>query len=486
MPARPRFLRPPPDPLRLHLALAATLLAGCAAGPDYQPPAPPSSQHYTPAAPAAPDTQAPASAAAALPGPWWEQLQSPALNALITQALAASPTIAAAQATLAQAQALEQAQARTRAWPQVDASVGAQRQQTTPALQGQSGEPRSFNLYSANVQVRWQADLSGAQQRTLQALAARTRWRAHELAGARLQLAGHLATTAIARARLHAQWTATQALAQQQDALAALAEQRLRLGQASADEAQSLQAQAALTRASLAPLQLQLQQTEHLLAVLAGQAPAEATLAPFTLQELHAPPPWPQVLPSELVRRRPDIQASEALLHAAHAERGATLARRYPQLQLSASLGSQALTTGALFGTGAAVWALGGQLAQPLFNPAQSAQEDAAQAALQAAAAQYQGVVLQALRQVADALRAMEHGAQQQQALDEAAHAAHAAAHTVQQRYRLGAASYAQLLLAQQQATQAALQQAQGRAQRLSDSVALSVALGGFEGENRP
>src|SRR5574344_1584081 len=112
--------------------------------------------------------------------------------------------------------------------------------------------------------------------------------------------------------------------------------------------------------------------------------------------------------------------------------------------QLSASLGSQALTTGALFGTGAAVWALGGQLAQPLFNPAQSAQEDAAQAALQAAAAQYQGVVLQALRQVADALRAMEHGAQQQQALDEAAHAAHAAAHTVQQRYRLGAASYAQ------------------------------------------
>ena len=158
MPARPRFLRPPPGPL--HLTLAATLLAGCAAGPDYQPPAPPSSQHYTPAAP---DTQAPASAAAALPGPWWEQLQSPALNALITQALAASPTIAAAQATLAQAQALEQAQTRTRAWPQVDAGVGAQRQQTTPALQGQSGEPRSFNLYSANVQVRWQADLSGAQ-----------------------------------------------------------------------------------------------------------------------------------------------------------------------------------------------------------------------------------------------------------------------------------------------------------------------------------
>ena len=66
MPARPRFLRPPPAPLRLHLALAAALLAGYAAGPDYQPPAPPSSQHYTPATP---DTQAPASAAAALPGP---------------------------------------------------------------------------------------------------------------------------------------------------------------------------------------------------------------------------------------------------------------------------------------------------------------------------------------------------------------------------------------------------------------------------------
>ena len=485
MPVTPRLPR-----TTLCLALAAALLAGCAAGPDYQPPAPPSTLHYTPPAAAAGtvarDTPASVGPFAELPGPWWEQLQSPALNALISQALAASPSIAAAQATLAQAQALEQAQTRTRALPQVDASVGAQRQQTTPALQGQSGEPRSFNLYSANVQLRWQADLSGAQQRTLQALAARTRWREHELAGVRLQLAGQIATTAIACARLHAQWTATQQLAQQQDELVELARLRLRLGQASPDEAQSLQAQAALTRASLAPLQLQLQQTEHLLAVLAGQPPAEARLAPFTLQELHAPPPWPQVLPSELVRRRPDIRASEALLHAAHAERGATLARRYPQLQLSANLGSQALTTGALFGAGAAVWALGGQLAQPLFNPSQSAQEDAAQAALEAAAAQYQGVVLQALRQVADALRAVEHGAQQQLALDEAAQAASAAAHTVQQRYRLGAASYAQLLLAQQQATQAALQQAQGRAQRLSDSVALSVALGGIEGENRP
>jgi outer membrane protein TolC len=117
-------------------------------------------------------------------------------------------------------------------------------------------------------------------------------------------------------------------------------------------------------------------------------------------------------LPSELVRRRPDIQAAEALLHAANAEYGVAVAKLYPQLNISASLGSQALSTGALFGAGSAVWNLVGQLTQPLFNPGLPAEKRASLAAFDAAAANYQSVVLGALRHVADVLRALDNDAQ--------------------------------------------------------------------------
>jgi len=112
------------------------------------------------------------------------------------------------------------------------------------------------------------------------------------------------------------------------------------------------------------------------------------------------------------VRARPDIQAAEALLHAANAEYGVAISKLYPQLNLSADLGSQALTTGALFGSGSAIWSLVGQLTQPLFNPGLPAEKRAALASFDAAAANYRNVVLESLRNVADVLRALDNDAQ--------------------------------------------------------------------------
>ena len=470
---------------RAGVALAAAL-AGCASGPEFTAPAPPAATHYTPTADALTTAESPVALSTrqelvpGLPAPaqWWRALHAQALNAWIEQALQASPTLAAAQATLRQAQALQQAQAGATQWPQVDASVSAQRQHASPAAQGQAGDGRTFGLYGASVGARYALDLSGANRRTLEQLAARTDWRRHELAAARLALTGQVADAAIARARLAAQIEATAALLHNQQEQAELAQTRVQLGQAATDEALALQAQAAQTRASLPPLRQQLQQAEHLLAVLAGEPPGSRRVPAFTLQDFTLPGTLALTVPSQLVRQRPDIQASEALLRAAHAERGATLARRYPQIELSASVGSQALTSGALFGGPAALWSMAGQLTQPLLNAAQPAQERAAEAALEAAAAQYQNVVLQALRSVADALRAIDNDAQTLQALAEADAAAQGALHTVTQRHRLGAASYAQLLLAQQQARQTRLQLAGAQAQRLTDTVALYQAIG--------
>lgn len=472
----------PQFPGSLTAVLAAAALAGCASTAPFTSPAAPTVQSYTPTAS---EATAPAVGGAQhiiagqAPEPqWWRALQSPRLDGLIEQALQASPTLAAAQALLTQAQARQQAQAGSMRLPQVDAGLGMQQQRATSAAQGQEGAGREFGLYSASVGVRYQLDLSGVQGHTLQQLAARTDWRRHELEAARLTLAGQIAQAAIARARLAAQIEASDALLSGQWQQLRLAHERERLGQALPDEALALATQAEQTRASLPPLRRQLQHTEHLLAILSGQAPGAAQVPAFVLADFTLPATLPLLVPSALVRQRPDIQASEALLHAAHAEYGATVARRYPQLTLSASLGSQALTAGALFGGASAVWALGAQLSAPLFNAAQPSEEQAAMAAFEAANANYQSVVLQALREVADVLRAIEHDAQAEQALTSADTSARLSLQLAQERLRLGAVSQVQLLIAQQQAQQSALQRVAAQAQRLSDSVALYQAIG--------
>lgn len=205
----------------------------------------------------------------------------------------------------------------------------------------------------------------------------------------------------------------------------------------------------------------------------------------FRLAEFSLPNDLPLVLPSALVHQRPDIQAAEALLHAANADYGVAVARLYPQIELSASLGSQALTTGALFGGAAGVWSVLAQLTQPLFDAGLPAEKRASLATLDAAAAHYQGVVLDALRDVADALRALDHDAQALAALAAADAAAHTSLASIERQYALGSASYVQVLLARQQAQRQAMSLITAQAQRLADSAALYQALGGGTADDR-
>lgn len=478
-----------PVPKSAILALTAWL-AGCAAGPDFRRPEAPDVADYT-ATPVARQTE---SAPLRLgevqrlvtgmrtDTHWWRGLNSPPLDALIERALRASPTLAAAKATLRQAQEIYSAQAGSTLYPQVDGGIGAQRQRLNPNALGQMGEAREFSLYNASVGVHYNLDLAGGNRRALEGLAARADHRRYELEAARLSLAGNIATAAITRARLAEQIDATAAILRGQEEQVQLARERVRLGQAAPDEILALQTLAEQTRAQLPTLRKQMQQTEHLLAVLAGQAPGASGIPDFTLADFSLPAELPLVVPSDLVRRRPDIQAAEALLHAANADYGVAVAKLYPQLNLSTSLGSQALTTGALFGGGSAVWSLVAQLTQPLFNPGLPAEKRAALAAFDAAAANYQGVVLEALRSVADALRAVENDAQALAALAAANKAAEGSLRSVERQYQLGAASYVQLLIAQQQAQQTRLGLATAQAQRLTDSVALYQAVGAGAG----
>jgi Outer membrane protein len=172
-------------------------------------------------------------------------------------------------------------------------------------------------------------------------------------------LAANVAAAAFTQAQLAAQIETDSAILTAQSEQLAITRKRMELGAASELETSALQTQLEQTRATLPPLRNRWQQTSHLLAILAGQPPGAADMPQFRLNDFKLPADLPVSVPSALVRQRPDIQAAEALLRAANAQHGVAMARLYPQINLSASMGSQALTTTALFGPGSMIWGTG-------------------------------------------------------------------------------------------------------------------------------
>ena len=464
------------------------LLSGCTVGPDFTSPAGPDVKAYTTTPLATNTASAPTvlgksqhfNKGSRVKQQWWQELGSARLDTMIQDALQASPTLLQAEATLRQAQELYTAQAGSSLYPQVTANLGAQRQRFSPSSSGLTSDAREFDLYNAGAGITYTLDLAGGNRRTLEALAARVDYQRYQLAGTRLTLVAGVVTTAVNQANIYGQIEATEDLLQMQEEQLELTKKRVHLGQAAADEVSALENTLELTRASIPPLYTQLHQNEHRLAVLTGRAPGAKDSPVFTLAEFTLPRDLPLIVPSELVHSRPDIQAAEALLHVASAEYGVAVAKLYPQVNLSASLGLQALSADSLFNVSSTVWSLVGQLTQPLFKPGLPAEKRAALAGLDAAAANYQSVVLESLANVANILRAVENDARRLAALTTADDAAKRSFDSVERRYELGAASYVQLLIAQQQLQQSRLKLIDAQARRLVDSAALYQAMGGY------
>ena len=219
----------------------------------------------------------------------------------------------------------------------------------------------------------------------------------------------------------------------------------------------------------------------HQLAILIGRLPNEAEAIPeFNLDGLQFPEELPMSLPSSLVRQRPDIRASEALLHAASAQVGVATANQYPQITLTGNYGKMANEGNALFSGNSTVWAIGVGLLQPIFHGGElSAKRRAAIAAYDQAMAQYESTVLQAFQNVADVLRALEEDANTLKAQADSEAAARDTLDLTQTQFRLGAVSYLSLLNAERQYQEARIGLVQAQAARFADTAALFQALGG-------
>jgi NodT family efflux transporter outer membrane factor (OMF) lipoprotein len=474
---------------RLQVALIAAALAGCAAGPDFRRPDPPAVSSYT--AGALPENTAGAQVPGGetqrfvsgedIPSQWWALFGSGDLDRLIRQALSDSPTLAAAQATLRVAEENRRAQFGA-LFPSVDAGASAGRQKISAASFGlPENRSSTFTLYNASVNVSYTLDLFGGTRRALEAAGAEVGFQRFQREGAWLALTANLVTTAVQEGSLRAQIRATREIVAAEEQQLALVERQFELGGVSRAEVLAQQAQLAQTRATLPPLEKQLAQARHRLAVLAGRFPAETgTLPEFDLDRMNLPRELPVSLPSSLARQRPDIRAAEELLHAASARIGVATANLYPQVTLTGSLGSEATRFGDLFGAGTSVWSLAAGLLQPIFRGGElTARRRAAIAAFEQSEALYRETVLLAFGNVADVLRALEMDAQSLKAQSDAEAAARSSLDLARRQFQLGAASYLTLLNAQRQHQQARIGLVQAQAARYSDTAALFQALGG-------
>jgi NodT family efflux transporter outer membrane factor (OMF) lipoprotein len=463
----------------------ATTLAACV-GPDFHRPPPPRAERYT-------ETALPTATAAGtggaqrfiavqeLPPNWWTLFGSADLDALVTDALQANPSVNAAQAALRQAWENTAAQ-RGAYFPGVQAEFDPSRQRNAvgvlaPTLS--SGEAL-FNLFTAQVNVSYVPDVFGANRRQVESLAALAEAQKFQLDATYLTLTANVVTAAIQEAGLRAQIAATQRVIDLEREALAVLRRELELGAIAEGDVYAQEAALALSETSLPPLDRQLQQTRDSLAVLTGRLPADMKPVHFELDQLQLPMDLPIGVPSGLVERRPDVRAAEAQLHSATAQVGVAMANLLPQITLTAGTGSTATRLGDLFKPGTGFWSVGATLSQTLFQGGTLLhRKRAADAALDQAGEMYRAAVLTAFQNVADALHALATDADAMNAAGRAASAARNSLDVVRSQLQLGAVSYLALVTAEQAYQQAVIAAAQARTNRYTDTVALFQALGG-------
>lgn len=477
--------------LRLLVSIGLILaITSCMLGPNFHSPVSPNTMHYTNRPLPSHTIGTPTAGNAGkiqqftmyedIPSQWWALFHSKEMNHLIQQGLNKSPTLAAAKATLTQAQETLNAEIGSLLLPAIDLGLGGNRQRASGLSFNSTAPPTLFSLYNTNAKVSYPLDVFGGSRRQVESYQAQVDYERFQLIAAYLTLTSNIATTAITIASLQEQIDATVQLIQEESKTLYIIQKQFELGGVSNANVLSQQTQLATTQALLPPLRKSLAQSRHALAVLIGDLPSENNSPILHLNRLVLPSSLPVSLPSHLVQQRPDVQAAEATLHSYSALIGVATANLFPQINITGNYGWLAQSPGSLFIPFNKTWAYGVDLTQPLFHGgALLAERRAAIAAFEAAYAQYQQTVLQAFQNVADALRAIEYDAHALKAQTDAKTAARATLILTREQYQLGATDYLSLLTAEQQYQSVLVNQIQAAAARYTDTVALFQALGG-------
>lgn len=387
---------------RLLLACSVSMLASCATPPDLgaRPERASPGSFATIRSFAAPESAWPADH-------WWEAYGDPQLNALIEEALADSPSLAAAQARVRQAQAASQ-QAGAARLPSVNAtsSANASHQNLSDVDFTLPGARDDWSTHtSAAVQLQYQLDFFGRNRAAFAAATSRERAAEAEAASARLQLSTAVASAYAEFARLNGDRLALEQAARMRQTSTALVRSRVDAGLENDGQAQQATAELAQTRADLLGVYAAIQRTRNELAALLGKGPDRglAIEAPTELQ-LHAIG-LPARVDLDLIGRRPDLVSARLNAEAASHNIDVARADFYPNINLVAIASLQTLGLDALGGGALSSLQAGPAISLPIFSGGRiEGQYRGARASYDEAVALYDQALTNALREVADAI----------------------------------------------------------------------------------
>lgn len=469
-----------------RVAFTAALLAGCTVGPDYRPPATAVPQHYL--------EPADGGLSSAELAHWWRSFSDPELSSLVERAVALNLDVQTAAARIREARAREVV-AGASSLPEINAQASATRQRISenaipipPGTAPGGGSPggtfglpgTEFNTFRVGLDASWEVDLFGGTRRGIEAASARTQsaiWSRRDL---QASTAAEVATAYLTLRTLQERIANAERDVARQSRLERLVGARYRGGLTTGLDLQQQRSERATSAAELPTLRSQAQAEIHALGVLTGTTP-EALAAELTPPKaLPSPPIVPAGLPSDLLRRRPDIRAAERQLAASTADIGVAVADLYPRFSLTAAPALVSTALSSLLEWGSRSFSVGGSLLWPLFNGGKTRGNIAvADARQEQALLAYRKTVLVALKDVEDALSHTtadrERLADLQQALGSATRAEQLSA----SRYRGGLVTYSDVLQNQGRRLTIEKQIIETKGALARDSVALFKALGG-------
>lgn len=419
---------------------------------------------------------------------WWKAFGDPQADRLAVQVLAHNPGLEGALARIRAAEA-ELAVARTGTYPQITLDAQEQRGLLSNAV----GYTRPYGgswrwVGDAQAHIAWSLDFWGKQAALIERARSSAQAVALDRAAARLALAGLFTQTYLGLALA---WQdieiANQTVAERQTILD-LTASRVKAGLENEAALEQAKALLALARIEVRRAEAQRDIAVHAIAALAGEGAAGYGAIARPQVAVENALPLPQSLPADLLARRPDILAARARIDAAMKGREAAHADFYPNINLVAAIGFQSLALANLFSAEGLTMGAGPALHLPLFDAGRlRAQYARATADLDAAVADYNGAVVGAVRQTADALTQVtslaDQRVQQQQALDSAGRALKLA----EERYRLGLSGQIPMLTAEATLLTARQQMAALTTEDAAQRITLLLAVGGgFQPEGQP
>lgn len=407
---------------------------------------------------------------AVVDGQWWQDFDDPQLNALVERGLANNSDIGIAIGRLREARAQERL-ARAQSFPKLEEGLGAAASRAVSPF----GRPQESIGAQPTLQISYEVDLFG--RLADQSAAARNAFLASAAArdATRLSVAAAIASGYVTLCALDARLGVAQLTLDARREALRIARSRTRFGYSPLLELRQAEAEYQATLQIIPQAQLAIARQENALSILVGDVPGRivrtSALGRFVQPDI------PAGLPSELLRRRPDVAQAELLLAASDRSLAAARKRFLPQLRLTGSAGA---AVSSLLGDPIALWSIGGSILAPLFEGGRlTAQAEGAGAQRDQAAWTYRRAALTAFREVEDALAAARRLSEQRTAIAAQRDALSGGLRLATNRYRAGYSPYLEQLDAQRALLSAELSLIQIEADQLNNRIALFQAMGG-------